>query len=362
MRKIFGTFLRALSVVWFIFATIRIVAVFVGVMPGFDIFVGFFGVGVAVATFKFGTWLKTSKPKYSFGQRLDRVKSGWWGIEYKSRFVIFLSCLWIIAASLWQDDGERNLGLILWPSIGLLVAYYLYCRLVVQNLEPSNPVESDTVPQVELVIYDKSRESVRESTSVWAALWAGVSLAAIVAITFLVFQSSYKTSSESVSISPASSVGGVRSEQVPFKLNEFEKNDSDGVYENYRFGFQVKYPRDILFPQGESENGDGQVFSSSDGAFTLAVWGEIKPVGSSVDELFEYESRGLVHRNKKMVVTYKRRQDDWFVVSGVEGSFGIYRRVHVRDGSVARLEMRWPIDQVERWKPTIEKVSVSHSY
>ncbi|WP_251675880.1 hypothetical protein, partial [Sphaerotilus sp. FB-3] len=111
-----------------------------------------------------------------------------------------------------------------------------------------------------------------------------------------------------------------------------------------------------------SENGDGQVFSSSDGAFTLAVWGEIKPVGSSVDELFEYESRGLVHRNKKMVVTYKRRQDDWFVVSGVEGSFGIYRRVHVRDGSVARLEMRWPIDQVERWKPTIEKVSVSHSY
>ena len=38
---------------------------------------------------------------------------------------------------------------------------------------------------------------------------------------------------------------------------------ADDVYHTYhnpRFGYSIAYPKDILYPQGESDNGDGQKF------------------------------------------------------------------------------------------------------
>ena len=37
------------------------------------------------------------------------------------------------------------------------------------------------------------------------------------------------------------------------------------TYTNARFGYSISYPADVLMPQGESDNGDGQKFLSRDG-------------------------------------------------------------------------------------------------
>lgn len=143
------------------------------------------------------------------------------------------------------------------------------------------------------------------------------------------------------------------------KVPEAEtKTSAVAEYTNSRFGFSVRYPQGVLFPQGESANGDGQVFSSADSAFVLTAWGERRSDESSIEELFAYESRGLAAGNPRLVVTYKRHKGNWFVVSGNEGSVGVYRRVQLDADRIVRLEMRWPVHETERWRSTVEQVSV----
>lgn len=360
MKKLAGTLLRAFSVVWAIFAIIRILVGLTGVTQGIDVILGLVGLGIAIAAFKFGTWLKSRQPGPSLTQRLDRVQSGWWNAEYGFRLAVFLAGAWVVGSFLWQDEYDRNLGLVLWPPVGLLAAYYVYRRLVVVN---AGPLASQPPPlaQVSPSVPTESKENGQASTSNETVLWAAAVLAAIAAFVFFALRMPYKMPENSASIPGIPSADPVRSERSPVEVTESGKVGPDALYENSRFGFKVRYPRGILFPQGESANGDGQVFTSSDATFTLTAWGERKTEGSSVDELFEYESRGLVHPNPKLVVTYKRRKGNWFVVSGTEGSIGIYRRVQIESDHITRIEMRWPVDQIDRWRPTIEKISIASS-
>ena len=36
------------------------------------------------------------------------------------------------------------------------------------------------------------------------------------------------------------------------------------TYHNSRFDYSIDYPANLLFPQGEAPNGDGQIFASAD--------------------------------------------------------------------------------------------------
>lgn len=358
MKKLAGSFLRALSVVWFIFAILRILAGLTGATQGIDVIIGLVGLGIAIATFKFGSWLKNRQPGPSLTQRFDRVQSGWWSADYGFRLVVFLAGVWVVGSFFWQDEDDRNLGLVLWLPVGLLAAYYCYRRLVVANAEPlaSQP---PPLAQVSPSVPTESKENGPAATSNETVLWTAVGLAAIAAFAFFALRMSYKLPENSTSNPRIPSADPARSERSPVEVTENGKVDPDALYENSRFGFKVRYPRGVLFPQGESANGDGQVFTSSDATFMLTAWGERKTEGSSVDELFEYESRGLVQPNPKLVVTYKRRKDNWFVVSGTEGSVGIYRRVQIESDHITRIEMRWPVDQIDRWRSIIEKVSIA---
>src|SRR5437588_5064694 len=45
------------------------------------------------------------------------------------------------------------------------------------------------------------------------------------------------------------------------------------TYTNARFGYSISYPASVLVPQGESDNGDGQIFRSRDGHAEMRVFG-----------------------------------------------------------------------------------------
>lgn len=47
-------------------------------------------------------------------------------------------------------------------------------------------------------------------------------------------------------------------------------------YNNARFGYSISYPSDLLVPQGEAENGDGQKFLSMDKSAEMLVYGRYK--------------------------------------------------------------------------------------
>ena len=45
------------------------------------------------------------------------------------------------------------------------------------------------------------------------------------------------------------------------------------TYSNARFGYVINYPTDILIPQGEADNGDGQKFISKEKGVIALVYG-----------------------------------------------------------------------------------------
>jgi hypothetical protein len=87
-------------------------------------------------------------------------------------------------------------------------------------------------------------------------------------------------------------------------------------YSNVRFQYAICYPENLLIPEGESENGDGQKFRGEGGA-RLIVYGQNNALHQKLtDVLAETQSR-LAGRSGK--VTYKRVKSTWFVVTGLNG-------------------------------------------
>ena len=87
-----------------------------------------------------------------------------------------------------------------------------------------------------------------------------------------------------------------------------------GNYTNARFQYAIRYPRDLLIPQGEPDNGDGERFLGRDGA-ALAVWGAYITLGQTLAQ-FETDTVSRLTGNSG-TATFRRRRSTWLVVSGV---------------------------------------------
>lgn len=112
------------------------------------------------------------------------------------------------------------------------------------------------------------------------------------------------------------------------------------TYANARFGYAICYPADLMRPQGEADNGDGQRFLASDGA-ELAVYGGNEVLSRSVKEVFRETSGRLA--GAKGRVTYKVLKSNRFVVSGEDGAGRVfYAALKMRDDQFATFELTYP--------------------
>jgi hypothetical protein len=167
MIKAIGTVLRALSVIWFAFAAFRMLAGLIGITRGTDIIIGIVGLAIAIATFQLGTWLKNRERSTSVSQRIQRAKSAWWRADYGFRLSVFLSVVWAIACYFWQDDYDRDLSIVFWPSIGMLTAYLGYRKFVVvrpAEVEKTMQDKHTMVPPAEDDFQVRQVEAVTDPT------------------------------------------------------------------------------------------------------------------------------------------------------------------------------------------------------
>lgn len=127
------------------------------------------------------------------------------------------------------------------------------------------------------------------------------------------------------------------------------------VYHNARFGYSIGYPLEF-FPQGESENADGQRFLSPDGAAVLMVWAGFNVLETPLHK--EYKS-ALTDRHRE--VTYEVMQDNWFVVSGYEGGRIFYRKTVLGRGGDAyfSFELLYPRERRLEFDPLVKPVADS---
>ena len=120
--------------------------------------------------------------------------------------------------------------------------------------------------------------------------------------------------------------------------------DNYRVYHNARWNFTIPYPADLLVPQGESANGDGQEFVSKDRLISMRISGIYNTLEETLDELYSAESRESSRTNQ--VITYRVRKNNWFVLSGDiiddQGKSEIfYKKTILTNGVIIHFEMRY---------------------
>jgi hypothetical protein len=116
-----------------------------------------------------------------------------------------------------------------------------------------------------------------------------------------------------------------------FGLSARAAQHSYHTYHNARFDFSISYPADVLIPQGEPENHDGQKFRSRDGRAEMLVYGSHNALNQTLRQLYSEETNPSADHPDR-TVSYKTFKGNWFVVSGIEGGKVFYQKTMLTKG------------------------------
>lgn len=127
------------------------------------------------------------------------------------------------------------------------------------------------------------------------------------------------------------------------------------TYTNARFKYSIDYPADLLIPQGEAENGDGQAFrEKSASSVEMRVYG-----GNNVlNETLRSRYVDLV-RKWNSGVTYKVLRRDWFVVSAMVNGKIHYQKTILRGDVFKTFEIEYDAVRGSTYNDVTDRVSKS---
>jgi hypothetical protein len=125
------------------------------------------------------------------------------------------------------------------------------------------------------------------------------------------------------------------------------------TYTNVRFQYAICYPRDLLVPQGESENSDGQKFLADDGG-QLIVFGS----NNALNQLLADTLRDTVSRlSEHGKATYVVLKAKWFVVSGQNDRSVFYAKTITSRGQFKSFELTYPRSATAVYEPLIRRLA-----
>jgi hypothetical protein len=127
------------------------------------------------------------------------------------------------------------------------------------------------------------------------------------------------------------------------------------TYTNTRFKYSIDYPDDLLIPQGEAENGDGQVFKEKGGSSVeMRVYGGYNVLNETLRsrylELVRKWNRGL---------TYKVLRRDWFVVSAMVDGKIHYQKTILRGDVFKSFEIEYDAVRGSTYNDVTDHISKS---
>jgi hypothetical protein len=134
-----------------------------------------------------------------------------------------------------------------------------------------------------------------------------------------------------------------------FSLSAFGQNRYQ-TYSNARFGYSISYPSDLLVPQGESANADGQIFTG-DGA-EMRVFGSY----SLLHETLRAEYDALLEE-KGASITYKVFRNTFFVISGKENGRIFYQKtMNGKEGAFLTLMIEYDASKRRIYDAAVTKM------
>jgi hypothetical protein len=99
------------------------------------------------------------------------------------------------------------------------------------------------------------------------------------------------------------------------------------TYSNARYNYSISYPSDLFSPQGEADNGDGQVFKSGKSTAEMRVYGSQNALNQPLKKVYQEAIDEL-----GAGATYKFLKPNYFVVSGKKNGRIYYRKTIKRGG------------------------------
>lgn len=147
--------------------------------------------------------------------------------------------------------------------------------------------------------------------------------------------------------------------------NTQKNNNKSGIlfekYCNERFDYCVDFPKELIFPQPESYNGDGRVFKNKQGEDILTVFGRNNsdPDGGniSLEQQYEDDSRDILNEYKgKQVVTYQKLGNNFFVLSGYRNGKIFYQKTILKSDAFAYAILEYSEDESDVYKPIAENI------
>jgi hypothetical protein len=124
------------------------------------------------------------------------------------------------------------------------------------------------------------------------------------------------------------------------------------TYTNARFGFRLGYPPGLVASRAP-DNGGGQEFHTKDKEFSILAYAHFVPEGDTLEKMWAEELKQL-----GKAVTYQRKTEAWYVVSGVKDGAEFYHKTFVKDGNFAAFQITYPhakSEQYDRWVKRIAK-------
>jgi len=101
-------------------------------------------------------------------------------------------------------------------------------------------------------------------------------------------------------------------------------------YCNSRYNYCIDYPKNILFEQLESINGDGTIFKTRDGKEKLRAYGTLNmDMLTATDLTLDQQFKAELHSfsQDKSTITYKKIGESFFVISGYDSGTIFYLKV-----------------------------------
>lgn len=125
-------------------------------------------------------------------------------------------------------------------------------------------------------------------------------------------------------------------------------------YENARFGYVLDIPPGYA-GEGESDNGDGQMFTSEDGTQTLLAFG-----GDSIGNGFEDTIATAMQsaRDEGWSLSYERVTPSWASFSGTRNGIIVYARAIALCGGeqFASFQLEYPERDLKAMNPVVERM------
>jgi len=156
-----------------------------------------------------------------------------------------------------------------------------------------------------------------------------------IAVSLLLSGSSGSSARSSPQTLVQSSVQQTGNQLLPLISNQVRYR----TYTNARFNYSISYPANLLIPQGEAENDDGQAFRSRDGKAEMRVFGRYNVQNETLRSAFDSAIKG--EDSSGRVVTYKVLKGNFYVVSGRQSGKVFYEKTYLKGDTFKTLMIEY---------------------